>query len=71
MDLLPKAEVVEAPTAYWDQLRDEIAGCGKREAFLRSDKCLQHRLAVARRPVFLLEGEIRWVTEFIGEPEAR
>ena len=65
MDLLSKHEAVTALSAYREKLRDEVRGYGELEDFMRSSDCPSHRLAVARRPVFLLEAEILWVTGFI------
>ena len=59
-----------ALTAYRAKLRDAVRRYGELEAYLRSAGCPAHRQAVAGRPLFLLEGEIRWVTEFIEELEA-
>ena len=70
LDLLPLDEAVAALSAYRAKLRDAVRGYGELEAYLRTSGCPAHRQAVARRPVFLLEGEIRWVTEFIEELEA-
>ena len=69
LDLLPKDEAVAALVAYRSRLREDADGYRKLEEYMASSKCSTNRLAVARRPVHLLEGEIRWVTEFIEELE--
>jgi DNA-binding PadR family transcriptional regulator len=67
LNLLPSKDAVnclklyrqklEAGIACYQQLVDYMQGCG----------CSIWRRAVARRPQYLLEGEIRWVDVFLRE----
>ncbi len=70
VDLLPKAEAIEALAAYRAKLEANIKGYRDLEGYLVGSGCPPHRLALARRPVRILEGEIAWLDEFVREIEA-
>jgi DNA-binding PadR family transcriptional regulator len=65
--LLPKKNVREALLAYRKELRNKIECYHKLLKFLIDTKCPQHRHALAKRPVFLFEAEIKWVDSFLAE----
>jgi DNA-binding PadR family transcriptional regulator len=67
VDLLAPDRAVECLAGYRAKLQEQVASYRNLEKFLIDSGCPRHRLAVARRPVFLLEGEMRWVDEFISE----
>jgi hypothetical protein len=39
------------------------------ETFMLSTGCSVYPLTVSRRPIYLMEGEIRWLDDFIKEIE--
>ena len=67
IDLLPLDRALECLTAYRAKLEENLRGYRDLEKFLIDSGCPRHRLAVARRPLRLLEGEIGWVDEFVRE----
>lgn len=71
LDLVPTADAIEALTRYRARLREAIAGWQATEEYMVASACPTHRLAVVRRPRYLLAAEIRWVDDFIAELEAR
>lgn len=69
LDLLPPGAAREALAAYRRALEDRIRCYRELEAFLVAEECPTHRLAVARRPIHLLEGELRWLDAYAAELE--
>ncbi len=69
VDLVSAESAAEALRAYVAGLRESIEGYRALEEYLRSSGCPAHRMAVARRPVYLLEAEIAWATSFMDELE--
>lgn len=67
VDLLPASEALASIKRYRATLEANIRGYRDLERFLIDSGCPVHRLALARRPVRLLEGELRWVDEFVSE----
>jgi DNA-binding PadR family transcriptional regulator len=65
LDQLSKEEALECLGKYRDKLADSIRCYGELEDYLRSVECPIHSMALARRPRYLLEGEIGWVDEYI------
>ncbi len=65
--VLPLEEAVGCLERYREELHKQVAGYRDLEKFLIDSDCPVHRLALARRPVHLLEAEIRWVEGYIGE----
>jgi DNA-binding PadR family transcriptional regulator len=70
LDLLPRREAIEALARYRARLAESVAGYRELEKFLVESGCPAHRLAVARRPVHMLEGEMAWLDEFAAELRA-
>jgi len=69
IDLVPARSAIEALRTYRAALESRVSGYRDLEQYLRTSGCPPHRMAVARRPVHLLEAEVRWVDEFIGTLE--
>lgn len=67
VDLLPRDEVLAALATYRAKLEKSIGDYAGLEAYLIESGCPRHRLALARRPIELLRGELRWVDEFAAE----
>lgn len=70
VDLLAKADALESLAAYRAKLEANAKGYRDLEAYLVESGCPQHRLALARRAVRLIEGETAWLDEFVREIEA-
>ena len=67
IDEIPFRERIECLTDYRARLQELVESYRQLDAYMESSGCpLQHR-AVARRPVYLLEAEIRWVDDFLDE----
>jgi DNA-binding PadR family transcriptional regulator len=64
VDLLTVGEAAASLAQYRTGLEDNIRGYGELEAFLVASGCPEHRLAIPRRAIRLLEGELRWLDEF-------
>lgn len=67
LDLVPRAQAMAALRAYRDALQKGIACYQKLDDFMAKEGCPPYRLALARRPRFLLAAEINWVDAFIRE----
>jgi DNA-binding PadR family transcriptional regulator len=65
-NLLPEKELKESLHDYKQALREKITGYRNLQKFLEDSKCPRYRLAVAIRPVYLLEAEINWVNSFLN-----
>lgn len=65
-DLLPRKTVSVALKKYRKELETQVKQYGELEKFLRDSGCPPHRLAIAARPIFLLEGEIEWVDAYLA-----
>ena len=71
LDLVPTPDASKALARYRERLREAIGGWQATEDSKVASACPAHRLAVARRPRYLLAAEIRWLDDFIAELEAR
>lgn len=67
VERLAPDRAAECLAGYRAKLEEQVVSYRELEKFLIESGCPRRRLAVARRPAFLLEGEIRWVDEFISE----
>lgn len=63
--LLPKDEVLSCLTHYREAVVEVIDGYRRLEQFLTESNCGQPRLAVAIRPRYRWEGELKWVDEYL------
>lgn len=66
-NLLPRAWALAALKTYREGLRKGIECYRALGEFLRQDGCPDYRQALARRPVYLLEAEIKWVDAFVRD----
>jgi DNA-binding PadR family transcriptional regulator len=66
-DLLPPKAVQKALKEYRQALEKNIEGYKDLRQFLLDSGCPAHRMAIAVRPVFLLEGEIAWVDSYLAQ----
>jgi DNA-binding PadR family transcriptional regulator len=64
-NLVPAKKRKDALKKYRAALLENIEGYRKLLKFLQDSNCPEHRHAVAIRPVFLLEAEVKWVDSFI------
>ncbi len=69
LHLLPRKEALACLAAYRAKLEEDLKGYRSLETFLESHGCPWHRFAIARRPMRLLEGELRWADEFMDQLE--
>ena len=67
LDVLDGKTAISALTDQRAELEKKIAGYHDLEKFLAESACPAHRLELARRPVFLLEAEIRWIDRFLNQ----
>ncbi len=67
VDRLPVQQALECLEEYRRKLETKIQGYRDLEKFLIDSNCPWHRLAVARRPVALLQGELAWLDAFTAE----
>ncbi len=70
VDLLPRQEALEALGRYRHRLEANAKAYRDLEGYLVQSGCPQHRLAIARRAIRVIEGEIAWLDEFVAEIEA-
>lgn len=66
-NLLPQNKVKDALCLYRTQLKEKIDGYKDLLKFLQLSKCPFHRQAIASRPIFLLEAELKWIDSFIEQ----
>lgn len=66
-NLLPTKKVKDALCLYRTQLKEKIDGYKDLLKFLQQSKCPFHRLAIASRPIYLLEAELKWIDSFIEQ----
>ncbi len=67
LDLLPHREALACLRTYRSELEEKIRWYHELDAFLKSSGCPPHRRAIARRPIYLLQGEIRWLDSLVRE----
>ena len=65
--VIPPSEAVACLRTYRAGLAERRSGYQALEAYLKAEGCPSYRFAFARRPIRMLEGEMRWVDEFIEE----
>ncbi len=66
-DLIPAGDAAACLESYRRDLVDAVRRYRELEKYLADCGCPRHRHAVARRAIHLLEGDLRWVEEFIAE----
>lgn len=70
-DLAPGSEAVHRLEDYRRALVEKAECYRGVEEFMKESGCPWFRLAVPRRTVRMIEGEIRWLDEFMAEAEGR
>ncbi len=71
LDLLPRPEARACLRSYRAKLLEGIACYRRLVKYMEGCRCSTARCAVARRPIYLFQGEIRWVDAFIAELKRR
>jgi DNA-binding PadR family transcriptional regulator len=69
VSLLNRKEALAALCTYREKLQEDIRCYEETEEYMRSEGCPAYRLAVVRRPRYLLQGDINWVNDFMEELE--
>jgi DNA-binding PadR family transcriptional regulator len=64
-NLLSKEKIQESLEKYKSALLEKKDGYKKLLKFLKDISCPAYRFEVARRPVFLIEAEIKWIDSFL------
>ncbi|MDD4308991.1 MAG: PadR family transcriptional regulator [Candidatus Cloacimonetes bacterium] len=64
-DIFPKDKQVEMLESYKTKLREKITEYKALEDFMVGENCSIYPQSISRRPVYLLQGEINWVEDFI------
>ena len=64
-NLIPEKELKDSLHQYRQALRERITGYRDLQKFLEDSGCPRYRLAVAIRPVYLLEAEINWINSYL------
>jgi DNA-binding PadR family transcriptional regulator len=70
LDVYEKAEQLMLLGEYRKGILKKIEGYKELEAFMKDSQCPLYPISISRRPVFLLEGELQWLDEFIRDIEA-
>lgn len=66
-DLLPAETVRASLNEYRKALEVKIKGYDDLHKFLQDSGCPSHRMSVATRPVYLLNGEIEWIDALLAQ----
>jgi DNA-binding PadR family transcriptional regulator len=64
LDILAPREAASALAAYEAEIEKLLKGYGDLEKYLEGANCSEHAMALARRPMFLYEAELRWVRDY-------
>jgi DNA-binding PadR family transcriptional regulator len=67
LGLLPREEAIACLETYRRRLGEAARGYRQLDQYLEGTGCALHRRAVARRPLHMIDGEVRWVDEFLDE----
>ena len=67
LDLLPRREALACLRAYRAKLQASIACYRNLQKYMEGCGCSPARCAVARRPIYLFQGEIRWVDNVLAQ----
>lgn len=67
LGLLDTGIAIDYLKLYKIELEKLIGRYHELEKYLKSINCKQHTLALAKRPVHLLRGDLKWVEEYIQE----
>lgn len=67
LNVLPKKEVESALKIYKKSLKNQIEGYKALDAFLEKEGCPHYRRHVAKRPIYLIKGELQWIDMFLKD----
>jgi DNA-binding PadR family transcriptional regulator len=70
LDVFDKELRLEMLRDYRRSIVRKIAEYRELEAFLLDSKCSIYPLSISRRPIYMMEGEIRWLDDFMKEINA-
>jgi DNA-binding PadR family transcriptional regulator len=65
--VLSKKEVLAALQEYKKELEKKITGYLELDKYMKGENCPAQHRAVARRPVYVLKGELKWLDDFMQE----
>lgn len=66
---LPQNEILVHLKSYRKTLSKQIKDYQALEKYLQDDGCPDYRMALARRPVHLFKGEMKWLDSYLKELE--
>lgn len=67
LHVLPIEEAVECLKTYKDKLIERLNGYKALDEYLTQAECPLYKHGLARRPIFLLQGEIDWIANYLNE----
>ena len=67
LDLLDRQEARTCLKTYRQKLVEAIVCYGQLAVYMQGCGCSKSRCEVARRPIYLFEGEVRWVDDLIRQ----
>lgn len=65
LTVLPKEEALSRLEGYAKKIEETIRCYGELEGYLKTSGCPEHRMALARRTVYLMRGERAWIKEYV------
>lgn len=69
LDQLTKKEALVCLEKYQNKLKENLKCYIELGDYLRNCECPKHRLALSKRPQYLIKGELQWVKSYIQEIE--
>lgn len=67
LSVLTRSEAIACLERYREKLVEGKEGYDRLEEYLVGENCPVYNLALAKRPRYLLEGELRWIDDYIQE----
>ena len=65
LSILPREDAIVCLDQYREKLREGIDGYHRLDEYLVDDGCPAYSRALAKRPRYLLEGELLWLEDYI------
>lgn len=66
-DLIPPKALEKALRNYKNELTKKITCYNNLIDFLGTEGCPVHRFGIATRPIYLLEGEVKWIDYYLND----
>lgn len=66
LDVFPQPQQIELLSNYKNKLQEKITEYRALEEFLLQEKCSLYPQSISLRPIYLLQGELAWVDDFIN-----